>query len=53
MPLHILFRFELSFPKNNKQGLSYEPWHWRYVGVETAKELKKSGQVLEEYLGAN
>ena len=26
------FSFELSFPKNNPQGVSYEPWHWRYVG---------------------
>ncbi|WP_156815650.1 D-alanyl-D-alanine carboxypeptidase family protein [Pseudanabaena sp. PCC 6802] len=26
------FGFELSFPKNNPQGVSYEPWHWRYVG---------------------
>lgn len=24
--------FELSFPKNNPQGVSYEPWHWRFVG---------------------
>jgi D-alanyl-D-alanine carboxypeptidase len=26
------FSFELSFPKNNPQGVSYEPWHWRFVG---------------------
>lgn len=26
------YSFELSFPKNNPQGVSYEPWHWRYVG---------------------
>ncbi|MEA5533433.1 M15 family metallopeptidase [Crocosphaera sp. XPORK-15E] len=26
------YSFELSFPKNNAQGISYEPWHWRYVG---------------------
>lgn len=26
------FGFELSFPPNNPQGVSYEPWHWRYVG---------------------
>ncbi|MER3432204.1 MAG: D-alanyl-D-alanine carboxypeptidase [Leptolyngbya sp. ERB_1_1] len=26
------FNFELSFPQGNKQGVSYEPWHWRYVG---------------------
>ena len=26
------YSFELSFPPNNKQGVSYEPWHWRFVG---------------------
>ncbi len=41
------FSFEMSFPKDNPQGVSYEPWHWRYVGdtpsLETfyrAKNLK-------------
>ena len=26
------YSFELSFPPNNPQGISYEPWHWRFVG---------------------
>ena len=26
------FGFELSFPIDNEQGVSYEPWHWRFVG---------------------
>lgn len=26
------FSFELSFPRDNTQGVSYEPWHWRFVG---------------------
>lgn len=26
------FGFELSFPKGNIQGVTYEPWHWRWVG---------------------
>jgi zinc D-Ala-D-Ala carboxypeptidase len=26
------YSFELSFPKNNEQGVTYEPWHWRFVG---------------------
>lgn len=26
------FGFELSFPPNNSQGVSYEPWHWRFTG---------------------
>lgn len=28
----------------------YEPWHWRYVGVENAKKIKDSGLCLEEYI---
>ncbi|BAY92248.1 MULTISPECIES: M15 family metallopeptidase [unclassified Tolypothrix] len=30
------FGFELSFPRNNSQGVSFEPWHWRYVGSAPA-----------------
>jgi zinc D-Ala-D-Ala carboxypeptidase len=26
------YSFELSFPKDNMQKVSYEPWHWRFVG---------------------
>lgn len=26
------FHFELSFPPHNRQGVQYEPWHWRFVG---------------------
>lgn len=26
------FSFEMSFPKDNAQGVTYEPWHWRFVG---------------------
>ncbi|NEP90009.1 MAG: M15 family metallopeptidase [Okeania sp. SIO2C2] len=24
------YGFEMSFPENNSQGVSYEPWHWRF-----------------------
>ena len=27
------FGFELSFPPGNKQGVTWEPWHWRWVGI--------------------
>ena len=30
------FDFELSFPSGNWQGVSYEPWHWRFVGTPAA-----------------
>ena len=33
------FGFELSFPLDNSQGISYEPWHWRFVGSEAAKSI--------------
>lgn len=31
-------------------GISYEPWHYRYVGVEVAKEIFEEGICLEEYI---
>ncbi len=33
------YHFVLSFPSNNKQGVTYEPWHWRFEG--TVNALKK------------
>ncbi|TVP56195.1 MAG: D-alanyl-D-alanine carboxypeptidase [Nodularia sp. (in: Bacteria)] len=33
------FGFEISFPENNPQGVSYEPWHWRFVGDRHSLEL--------------
>jgi zinc D-Ala-D-Ala carboxypeptidase len=32
------YSFEMSFPKGNLQGVSYEPWHWRYVGDSDSLE---------------
>lgn len=32
------YGFELSFPEGNEQGVSYEPWHWRFVGDQTSLE---------------
>lgn len=26
------FEFRLSYPRNNDQGIIYEPWHWYYTG---------------------
>jgi D-alanyl-D-alanine carboxypeptidase len=31
-------------------GIMYEPWHYRYVGVENAKQIKAKGMCLEEYI---
>lgn len=27
------YGFELSFPAGNPQGVTWEPWHWRWVGT--------------------
>ncbi|MEM6754651.1 MAG: M15 family metallopeptidase, partial [Cyanobacteria bacterium P01_C01_bin.38] len=32
------YSFELSFPEGNPQGVSYEPWHWRFVGDKDSLE---------------
>tara|TARA_Y100001968_G_C19341928_1_gene709973 strand:- start:651 stop:1232 length:582 start_codon:yes stop_codon:yes gene_type:complete len=40
------YHFLLSFPKNNKQGVSYEPWHWRYEGtVKALREFEPANQM--------
>ncbi len=31
------FGFELSFPPGNWQGVSHEPWHWRFVASPEAQ----------------
>ena len=46
------FGFILRYPKDKTThtGIIYEPWHYRYVGKEVAKEIHESGLTLEEYL---
>ena len=49
------YGFILRYPKDERSkeitGVVYEPWHYRYVGVDTAKEIKSKGITLEEYVG--
>jgi zinc D-Ala-D-Ala carboxypeptidase len=33
------YGFEQSFPQNNPQGVSYEPWHWRFVGSDRSATI--------------
>lgn len=40
------FHFQLSFPQGNPQGVSYEPWHWRYEGSTEALRLFEPAQRL-------
>lgn len=45
------FGFIIRYPENLEKltGYKYEPWHLRYLGSELAKEVKKSGQTLEQF----
>lgn len=46
------YGFILRYPKGKQEitGVSYEPWHYRYVGREHAEEIMRRGLTLEEYL---
>ena len=46
------YGFILRYPKDKQYitGVIYEPWHYRYVGVEAATEIMSRGICLEEYL---
>lgn len=47
------YGFVMRYPSDKQEitSFSYEPWHWRYVGVEEAQQMKKNNLTLEEYLG--
>ena len=46
------YGFILRFPegKEDVTGFMYESWHFRYLGVEKAADVKNTGLTLEEYL---
>jgi LAS superfamily LD-carboxypeptidase LdcB len=46
------FGFILRYPsdKSDVTGYSYEPWHYRFVGVKAATAIHEKGITLEEYL---
>jgi LAS superfamily LD-carboxypeptidase LdcB len=51
------YGFTLSYPENNS-FYDFEPWHWRFVGTELARDLNRSGdnfydldqRKIDEYL---
>ena len=47
------FGFIVRYPqgKEGSTGYIWEPWHLRYLGVDTATAVYNSGLSLEEYLG--
>ncbi len=44
------FGFILSYPKGKDTGYIYEPWHFRYVGVDVAKDIFEEKMTIQEYL---
>jgi D-alanyl-D-alanine carboxypeptidase len=48
------FGYHLRYPegKTPVTGYAFEPWHYRYIGVELATEMRRQGIVtLEEFFG--
>ena len=46
------YGFILRYPKGaeDKTEITYEPWHWRYVGKENAAKISASGLCFEDYI---
>ena len=46
------YGFVISYPKGyeNITGYKHESWHYRYIGVENAKSMLNSREILELYL---
>ena len=49
------YGFILRWPEDRQAatGMVFEPWHWRYVGVENARAMFASGLSLEEFLAVS
>jgi D-alanyl-D-alanine carboxypeptidase len=46
------YGFILRYPKDKTHitKIKYEPWHYRFVGVENAERIKNEGICLEEFI---
>lgn len=46
------YGFILRYPAEKEEitGIDYEPWHFRYVGKQAAKEIYEQDLCLEEYV---
>ena len=46
------YGFIMRYPKDkiDVTGVIYESWHYRFVGINVAKDIKSKGVTLEEYL---
>ncbi len=49
------YGFILRYPKGKEDvtGYNYEPWHFRYVGLDVAKFLWENNKILEDYVNLN
>ena len=49
------YGFIQRYPANkaDETGISYEPWHYRYVGVEAARQIKAEDLTLEAFIKKN
>ena len=49
------YGFILRYPEDKYEitKIDYEPWHYRYVGKKSAKEISNKNLTLEEYLGGS
>lgn len=49
------YGFILRWPEDCQAvtGMVYQPWHWRYVGVENARAIAASGLSLEEFIAVH
>jgi len=47
-----IYGFILRYPYGKEEitGIQYEPWHFRYVGKDAAKEITDNNLTLEEYV---
>ncbi len=42
------YHFVLSFPPNNRQGVNYEPWHWRFEGnVNALRKFEAANRITK------
>ena len=45
------YGFIERYPKNDVKitGYDWEPWHYRYIGVEAATKIHEEGITFDEY----
>lgn len=47
------YGFIIRYPKGKERltGYQYEPWHVRYMGIDLATKIYKSGKTMEQFFG--